>query len=35
MQSQVKCLACSNVSTRYESFLDLNLEIASGNMLLV
>lgn len=31
MQSQIKCLACSHVSTRWESFLDLNLELSAGN----
>jgi ubiquitin carboxyl-terminal hydrolase 36/42 len=31
IQSQVQCLRCQKTSTRYEPFLDLSLEVASGN----
>eukprot|EP01116_Phalansterium_solitarium_P018938 TRINITY_DN5164_c0_g1_i1.p1 TRINITY_DN5164_c0_g1~~TRINITY_DN5164_c0_g1_i1.p1 ORF type:complete len:696 (+),score=245.49 TRINITY_DN5164_c0_g1_i1:112-2199(+) len=30
MQSQIKCCQCSQVSTSFESFLDLSLELSSG-----
>ncbi len=31
MQSQIKCMSCAQLSTRWESFLDLSLELSAGN----